>query len=283
MVEQRVRRGDFFQIVSVSSLAVELTIQIVVDFDDGTSREYRQALTTSGSNGVASKSFGNVEKSGNVVRAVAAVQTGDPKRGEVYTVLRVRDRNEVTVGELFGDYVYGIHIARFPFVTPPGPGEGDGFRHSLAIADDIAPVDIQHTLGVTNTLRRIDGFIWYYHCSGDVADRTLRASLRDLGDGLPTGMTSGANTRVQRWPSAAVLTLSANEEGIIYVNGAEGKAGFATSSDNGVQTIEPTTTQPIPFPYWARSTDVGEFFFDVTDEEAADRHTIYIIEERWIV
>ncbi len=282
-MEQRVRRGDFFQIVSVSSLSIDLTIQIVVDFDDGTSREYRQALTTSGSNAVASKTFGNVEKNGNVVRAVAAVQTGDPKRGEVYAVLRVRDRNEVTVGELFGDYVYGIHIARFPFVTPPGPGQGNGFIHNLALADDVTPVDIEHTLGVANTLRRIDGFIWYYHASGDTATRTLRVSLRDLGDGLPTGMTSGANTRVQRWPSAGTLDLIANQEGTIFVSAPEGKAGFATSSDNGVQTIEDTTTQPIPFPYWAQANDVGEFFFDVEVAQAADRHSIYIIEERWIV
>ncbi len=36
------------------------------------------------------------------------------------------------------------------------------------------------------------------------------------------------------------------------------------------------------FPYWASEADVGEFFFDVTLAEAADRHSIYILQEEWV-
>ncbi len=282
MAEQRIRQGDFIQFVAISSVVTTLVAIVYVEFDGGGRREFRTNLTTGSARASNSITFGNMEKEGVVTRAVVAVQSGSPQRGQTYVLLRVRDRNRLTVGELVSDYVFGSHLALFPFIIGPESGAGSGFREPRAVADDIAPADIQEPIAVTGATVRIDGFIWYYHCSGDVATRTLRASIRDLGPGLPTGMTSGANTRIQRWPSAGTLDLTANQEGMMFVSGLLGKAGFATSSDDGTQTLEPTTTQPIPFPYWARPTDVGEFFFDVTDEEAADRHSIYILQEEWI-
>ncbi len=160
----------------------------------------------------------------------------------------------------------------------PGPGGGNGFRKPRAIADDIAPADIQEPLAANNAMRRIDGFIWYYHCSGDVATRTLQASVRDLGDGLPTGMTSGVNTLAQLWPTTGTLSLIADQEGTMVVN----NAGFAVTIDTGTATWENNSTQPNPFPYWANENDVGEFFWEVANEEAADRHSIYILQEEWI-
>ncbi len=256
-------------------------MKLVVEFDSGKSREYSTTVVTSTNRTASNKTMGNLEADGHVTRAVAVVQTGSPQRGQTYILLRVRDRNRVTVGELFADYIFGSHIPRFPLVIGPESGAGSGFRGPRAVADDIAPADIQEPIAVTGATVRIDGFIWYYHCSGDVADRTLRAFLRDLGPGLPTGMTSGAKTLVQQWPSAGALTLSANQEGMIYVNANSGKS-FAISLDDGARTIENITTAPDPFPYWARETEVGEFFFDVTNPEAADRHSIYILQEDWI-
>lgn len=282
MAEQRIRQGDFFQVVSVSSLSITLSVLVIVDFDNGRQREYRTTLETSGARAGASKTFGNIEGPGNVTRAVAVVEQGAPQRGEVFVLLRVRDRNTTTVGELFSDYIYGNHVPAFPHVTGPGPGDGAGFIKPRAVADDIAPADIQETLSAQNTLRRIDGFIWYYHASGDVADRQLRVTVRDLGVGLPTGMTSGTLTTAQIWPSAGVLTLSANQEGMMLVSATMGNS-FAVTGDNGTRVFEDVSVaQPLPFPYWANKADVGEFFFDVTDEEAADRHTIYILQEEWI-
>ncbi len=160
----------------------------------------------------------------------------------------------------------------------PGPEDGAGFKENRVIVSDAAPADIQATLAQSNALRRVDGFIWYYHCSSDVATRTLRASIRDLGDGLPTGMTSGFNTTAQVWPSAGTLDLTANEEGMMVVN----RLGFAVTVDAGTRVFENNTIQPVPFPYWVRESDTAELFFDVTDEEAADRHSIYIIQEEWL-
>jgi len=197
------------------------------------------------------------------------------RRGQIWVQIAHLDgpsRVPVMAGYVYSERNLGLEF------QDPGPRGGSGAIQKTALADDVTPVDIEHTLGVTNTLRKITGFIWYYHCSGDVATRTLRASARDLGAGLPTGYTSGANSLAQVWPSAGVLTLTANEEGMIVVNDQ-----FAVSQDNGTPTFEDPSSRPNPFPYWAHDDDVGEFFFDVEVAQAADRHSIYMIEERWIV
>ncbi len=277
-MEQRVRQGDFFQLASVSSLAVTALVRILVRFDDGRFREFQNTNVSATNRTASVNNFGNIETDGAVVRATIAGIAGDPKRGQIFYSLKVRDRNEIDVGVLIHDYLYGNHVPSFPNVVGPGPGHGEGFKEKRAVADDIAPIDIQEPLAVNNAMRRIDGFIWYYHCSGDTATRTLRATLRDLGEGLPTNMTSGANTQAQIWPSAGALSLIANEEGTIVVL----HDSFAVSVDNGVATWENNTTAPNPFPYWANENDVGEIFFDVTSANAADRHSIYIIQEEWI-
>ncbi len=159
-----------------------------------------------------------------------------------------------------------------------GSREGPGFHHSRAIAEDQTPVDIEMDLEIGNQIRRIDGFVWYYHCSGDMADRTIQASLRDPGNGLPTGMTSGANTTVKLWPT---VTLSANQEGYVYVNAVSGKS-FSAIGDDGSLTIADITTAPDPFPYWADESERGELFFNVQLAEVADRHSIYLFEEVWM-
>lgn len=203
----------------------------------------------------------------------------DMKRGQFFARASI-SLGSVQERSLASGYIY--HNRSLALGDREEPIEGKGFIHKNAIADDVTPVDIEHTLGVTAALRRIDGFIWYYHCSSDVANRTLRVSARDFGEGLPTGMTSGGNTLNQVFPSAGVLTLSANEEGMIYVSAQNGSR-ISVSLDNGVKTTEDTSVaQPLPFPYWASEADVGELFFDVQLAEAADRHSIYIIEEEWI-
>lgn len=220
------------------------------------------------------------EKVNNPGEVVSGGVMGDwtgVKRGEFYCLLSLQ---KADIGVLIcKGYKYENNWL--------GVGEfseslsGPGLRRLLVVADDIAPADIQTPVGAANTRRRIDGFVWYYHCSGDVATRTLRATLRDLGDGLPTGMTSGDFTTLSAWPSAGVLTLTANEEGLIYVNANTGKS-FSVSNDAGTRTIEDITTVPDPFPYWVTDDDVGEFFFNETTGNANDRHTIYIFMEEWI-
>lgn len=282
MTEHRILEQDTFRIVATSSVARELRARVVVRYDNGLRRRFVGQMGASPTNRTPdSANFGFVEFDGVVERATV-VSVDNIKRGQVYVELAVLDQEEQTQDILCQDYIHDNNQLVLGRYHGSGPGGGNGFKQNSAIASNVTPVSIQHTLSVSNGLRRIDGFIWYYHCSSDVATRTMRANVRDLGNGLPTGMTSGDNTRVQRWPSAGAVTLTADEEGFIFVSGLFGKAGFATSSDTGTQTIEATTTQPIPFPYWAQESDVGEIFFDVGNPQAADRHTIYIIREEWI-
>ncbi len=246
--------------------------------NNGSTQEIRDHLTTYTEDRSAQEEIASEEvtKAGEIIDAGVTGGFGGIKRGEFYAFLTLQsDINKI----LCEGYLYetvglqlGMHVENLG---------GPGARRVTVVANNVAPVDIQRTLSSPNARRRIDGFAWYYHCSGDVADRTLRASMRDLGDGLPTGMTSGDNTTVKAWPSAGVLTLSANQEGVIYANANTGKS-FSMSNDNAAPTIEDITTNPDPFPYWAGEGDVGEIFFNVTLSEAADRHSIYLFQEEWI-
>lgn len=200
---------------------------------------------------------------------------GAVKRGQLFLHLHTENRGP----SLCFGYTHEGHPV--PLGLFESSISGRGFKENRELANDVVPADIEVTLATNNALRRIDGFVWYWHCSSDVASRVARVSLRDMGNGLPTGMTSGANTSVKLWPSAAALTLTANEEGMIYVNAAEGKS-FAASLDNGTLTIEDITTQPDPFPYWAQESDVAELFFDVSVAQPADRHSVYLFQEEWI-
>lgn len=200
--------------------------------------------------------------------------------GACYADLEVRHAGD-RVAIPFGGYVYAGHEPTYPGEYE-GPSGGPGNPRYRTIADDIAPADITTTLAVTNAFTRIDGFIWYYHCSGDVADRTLRALLRDVGTGLPTGMTSGINTTPRAWPNSAVLTLSANEEGMIYSSGIA-RPAYSAIRDDGSITIENNASAPTPFPLWVRADDIASIFFDVSLEEASDRHSIFLIQESWLV
>ncbi len=269
----RIFRDDQILLRTFSRTATQVSGSATVIYDDGQIAHFPLQLTTViGS--IVQDTSPKAAKDGWVVGVHVGAAT---RRGRLWAEVRIgssavfgNNRQWLCYGYLYAERNLTMGV----FDSMVG---GVGFKSNRAVADDIAPVDIQESLAITNTLRRIDGFIWYYHCSSDVADRTLRASLRDLGDGLPTGMTSGGNTLAQLWPSAAVLTLSANQEGTIIV-----KDQFAVSVDTGTPTFEDPSSRPNPFPYWAQSNDTGEFFFDVTDEEAADRHSIYIIEEEWI-
>ncbi len=283
----RILEGESIAILSSSSAVANIRARFRVHYDSGRDDAFvLQDITTEGTRSLerfATES--RALEAGWIVGAVAGTRTSPLKRGQCYIQAHVGrdigDAGGLTQQILFQDYLYQGYNPTLGIFHGPGPGSGNGFKNNRILADDVAPVDVEHTLGITNALRRIDGFIWYYHCSSDVATRTMRVSVRDLGEGLPTGMTSGGNTLVKAYPSAGNLSLTQDQEGLIYVNANTGKS-FAISVDNGTPVIEDITTDPDPFPYWARENEVGELFFDVGAAEAADRHSIYIIEEEWI-
>ncbi len=283
----RIRQGDdlLLSIASSVALGVEATAEILGD--DGLDYSLHIPRVVSAATR-ATENFESAGKSpvnGFINAAYVGYSPGvgvTPQRGQTLAVLQIRRGGSKIYTELSKGYLDPLSALPLGQLEIPSRVPGTGFYHNKALADNIQPADIEHTFGIANTVRRIDGFVWWFHASSDVTDRTLRVSMRDMGDGLPTGLTSGGNSTTKRWPSAGVLTLSADQEGLIYVNAADGKS-FAASVDTGaVPTIEDITTQPDPLPYWAQADDVGELFFDVANVSGNDRHSIYIIEEEWV-
>lgn len=279
MAEHRIQLGDEFRIAAFSSAVVEMRARVLVQFDSGKLREFNVKLTTTSDRLASSETFGNIEANGRVVRAIVArISPGTIKRGQCYVILAVRDRNGKTVDQLALDYLYesnNLSLDRYQ-----SSRSGSGFLHWFEVANDIAPVDIAQALGATNALRKVYGFVWYYHASGDVADRILRGALRDAGLTQPTGMTQGDNTRA--WSSENIITLSANQEGLMYIMAPEARDGYQIVVDNGTGTVSVTGNEPIPFPLLVPEDDNAELLFSITDEEAADRHSIYILMEERI-
>jgi len=144
----------------------------------------------------------------------------------------------------------------------------------VSLAANIAPVDVTRVLAITNAFRRIHGFVWYYNASADAASRVLSTRLRQPGLALPTGLT----TAIGVW-NAANLTLTASEEGIVFVMR---NRSILNDNSNDPTTIDSTATAPTPFPYDATEDDLADLFFDVTDANANDRHSIYLLQEEWL-
>ncbi len=275
-----VRRGDGVLLTVFSTFEATVAAEVTIRKDDGTYETVRVSEIATGTitGEEEFRARSQFSRDGEVTNAVVLNRTSG-KRGQTYGRLQTTYGAGSIRDVLCAGYLYGARVLTLG--VNEGSREGPGFHHSRAIAEDQTPVDIEMDMEIGNQIRRVDGFVWYYHCSGDVANRTLQAFVRDLGNGLPTGMTSGVNTSVAFYPTAAPMPLSANQDGMIYVNANTGKS-FATSLDNGVKTTEDITTDPDPFPYWADESERGEIFFDVEVAQAADRHSIYLFEEVWM-
>ncbi len=206
-------------------------------------------------------------------------RTPGVKRGQAYVDISLFHFN-IPTQRLFTGYLYEGIAFPLGHAVEPGPGGGEGHYRWRAIADDIAPADVTHVLAATNAYRRIYGVVWYYHSSGDVAARVLRALLRAPGPSVPTGFSIGET--VVNLHSANV-TLTANEEGILFSYKSRGGNGISSRNDNGTLAIEDPNALPQIWPIDVEETDLWEIFFNQTDAEAADRHSIFILEEEWIV
>ncbi len=275
-----VRRGDGILLTVFSTFPAVVAAEVTIRKVDGTYETVRVAETTTGTvtGEEEFRASSQFSRDGEVTNAVILNRVSG-KRGQTYGRLQTTYGTGSIRDVLCAGYLYGARVLTLG--VNEGSREGPGFRHSRAIAENQQPADIEMDLEIGNQIRRIDGFVWYFHASNDATTRTLRASVRDLGNGLPTGMTSGVNTTVKSYPSAGGLSLIANQEGVIYVNAAEGRS-FAMSLDDGVATIEDITTDPDPFPYWADESERGEIFFDVASVSGNDRHSIYLFEEVWM-
>jgi len=200
----------------------------------------------------------------------------DLRRGQFYARLLV-DRSFSGGGQP-ECFACGYLYSSKPFIAigehvEPGPGGGEGFLSWVSLAADIAPVDVTRVLAAANTFRRIHGFTWYYNCAAVVASRTLQVYVLRRGLAVPTGFTSTGFHWANAFP-----TLTTGEEGTLYVDGK-----FSSFNDNGTVTYQSTATSPSPFPLDVEENDLGELLFDVTAADAGDRHSIYLLQEEWLV
>ncbi len=256
-----------------------MIVTFAVQYDDGTVEMLKMDVSTVGTRGIELfrlpvDEF--LEKPGKVIGISVDVKSTPIKRGELYMVAFLRrSKDDLSVYSLFSGYVTNEFFGGLGFHEPNVGGKG--FLSWRPVAEDIAPADITEALAIANALRKVRGFVWYYHASGDVADRTFVVNLRTPGTALPTGITTGGTTTVHTFPYGGAITLSANQEGMIYI-----LDNFAMSADNASRTFENVSIKPTGFPMWLHEDDLAELLFNVTDEEAADRHSIYVLQEEWM-
>ncbi len=178
-----------------------------------------------------------------------------------------------TIQVLASGYVHGEHVVTGGRIESPTDGQGDTDPQTIAF-DAAGNVDTQQNLALAKSIRRVDGITVYYHCSSDVAARTMEFRLRDPGLGVPTGFDIGNDRQVYNLTGPA---LAGDEDGVLYMNGF----GYAVVVDNNVITTSNNTTAPTPFPFWVHQLDQMEIFLDITAGEAADRYAIYAHGEIW--
>jgi len=208
---------------------------------------------------------------GWVTDALVEMLDANIKRGQVYVKLFFDPFGPVLCSDYcysdFGQVALGTYIQ-------PGPGGGGGNLEIVTLIPNISPVpDTTISLAASNTIRKILSVVWYYHCSADVASRTMRFYLQNPLGAFPTGLTDKLV-----WEGIAVITLTANEEGAFYVDHTR-----SLSSDEGVVLITDASVYPPPFPLLVEAGDNIDVVFITQNEEANDRNTAYLLRESWVM
>jgi len=192
------------------------------------------------------------------------------KRGQCYVRLYLAPFGP----QLCADYVssdFG-QVALGTYV-PAGPAGGAGNLELVTVKADGAPAaSTTANLAVSNEIRKIYGYAWYYACSVDVATRNIDVAYRDpLGD-VATGMTI-----MDVWvPSRLVLTAS-------QLGGTFADQKSSVQNDNGTLTVADITTAPTPFPILVEEGDNADLVFLVANSSVNDFDAIYLLRESWVI
>lgn len=272
----RLRQGDRLTVKSIASVVAQVEADFRVVYDDGSDDLFHvPRFVTVADRIEQSHPAAKTALMGGYVVSGQVTSASTLGRGQCYVQAHVRTgggADDPIRSTLLADYLYALHAVPLGRFVDPGPSGGSGNLFILDIAEDVTPIDISTALGVTGAIRKIHEFAWWYHAGADAGDRVLNASfVEPLGPG-PTGFSITAHF----WISAGI-TLSVNEEGLMF-----GKEGFTSFNDNGSLTYANTTTAPNPLPLWVRGDDTVDFFTDVTDAFAADRHSIRMLVEEWL-
>lgn len=211
---------------------------------------------------------------GEVISAHVRVVSGSPVRGQLFAVLRIRNGVELCRGNLTTEQGANLGI----FENSSG---GRGHVSWRTISDDITPGDIVAALAAANTLRKVFAFVWYYNCSADIAVRGFSVTYNNPGLARPTGFSQTG--LIQQFVQTA-LGLTAGQEGILYASSISGQDGIGVTNDNDAAlVVQSTNSAPNALPLLVEENDLAEIRFNVANEQAADRMSIYILQEEWLL
>ncbi len=276
----RFARGDDFNLRVVGTSGTRISAVLSLLYDDGGETDLPMQVTSTTDGTIdanAARSSSPVPRGGLVV-GCHALTTGDVERGEAYVQVRIGHRPDILKQGICMGYVYDEHPLNLGDFHEPGPGGGNGKLTPLTWAKDVAgDVDTVQNLDALNRIRRIDGFILYYHASGDTATRDMTIRIRDLGLGVPTGFDAGSDRQIMAF---AGPTLTANQDGIVYMrNGI-----YTVTVDETIVSVSNHTTAPNPFPFWVVEDEVdAHIMADISLGHANDRYSAYVFLEEWIL
>lgn len=270
-------KGDSIVLTNIGSLvSVEIEARAVLLGPKGKPDEVSTGIIDAQSDRTTSdaQSSQRFNHDGEIVSAHVRVVSGSPVRGQLFAVLRVRNGPELCRGYLTTGQ--GVNLGTFENSLG-----GRGHVAWRTIADDTAPADTIAALATTNTLRRVYGFVWYYHCSSDAGTRGFSVGYNNPGLATPTGYSqTGLITQFIQ----TALGLTPNQEGVMYASSFAGQDGFGVTNDNDAAlVIQPSSSAPDPLPFLIEENDLAEIRFNVANENANDRMSIYISQEEWLL
>ena len=278
---QWVKKNDVFGVTYIASVANNWSATLRVRGKSGVTRTYTYRETAAKSNRTA-QSFTTelIGEEGQIVGFGAAVGTvAATNRGQFYMNAFVQAENSDVELTLAHGYVYdGKSLGLGEFVEP-GPGGGEGNKTALTLLSDVAgTTNTDATTGsliAANTIRRFYGFEHFYNASADVASRTINPLLNIRWGALPTGFAG--DPRI--YAMAGSITLTASQEGIVFMHGEEGD-GQVYQYDDGT-LLRDTNLPPLPITF--TEDDVAFILSNVGSGHANDRHSLFARIEEWLV
>ncbi len=273
----RFARGDDFVFRVAGTVATRILAIISVLYDDGGESDVPLEVLSPTDGSAVSDTSSPVTRGGLVVGCRLDKEDAGIERGELYCQVRIGHRPDIEKQGICAGYMYDEHPLNMGTFDEPGPGGGNGKNTPRTWADDVAgDVDTTLFLSDVNRIRRIDGFVRYYHASGDTATRDMIIRLRDVGSGVPTGFDAGNDRQIF---TIAGPQLIANQDGIVYCrNGL-----YSITVDNGTPSVENNTTAPNPFPFWVHEDESPiDLQADISSGHANDRYSAYLFQEEWI-
>jgi len=268
---RRILQGQTLHLHTISNAVVSLRAWVRVIYDDGSGQLLTVPETPRSASRVAEDlaSTDVVIQNGWVVNAEVEMVTSGIIRGQTYVRLAVEPFGAALLQDYcfsdFGNVSLGTYIQS-------GPGGGAGHNHVITVLSGAAVASTLYVLPVSNMIRKIFSYAYYFEASSGVATRVVAVVLA-------TPLEDPPSVGALVWTPDTV-TLTADENGALYAD-----ANFASQNDDGTVAID---SDPTVFPLWI-TEDMGpggnyEFRFTATNIDSPnDLAAIYVFAEEWVM